>query len=572
MASGDLITRDYTNFRGVDFVNKEVSPYRSPDSLNMWKNYSSTQGRGIETRPDITSFLNVDGNVYGIFKFTINNVDHLIIHCGVKLIDYNESTHVQNVIKQNGMNPRRSQSFIYNNILYIKDGINYLEYDGATLKEVEGYIPTTTIGKAPTGEGTTYEDVNLLTPIRKNTFVGDGTSTVYQLDARGIDNEYVPQVKVNGVTKTVIIDFSVDYTNGKITFNIAPPEPDTVGQDNVEIQFSKTISGYRNRINKCTLLEVFDNRVFFSGNQDYPNTLFHSNLMNPRYVSDNDFYTEGLDTSMVKSMVAGNNALWVFKEPSQANTTIFYHNPSIDSNTGKVYPSSHSSISLGCVSTGINFGDDICFFSPRGLEGISSDVTTEQVVKHRSSLVDAKLVSESNYNNLVVTEYDGYLMVFIDKKVYLADSRGKWTNNDHLEYEWFYWEIPYKVISATVMNEVLYIGSENAIYKLVPNTSLSTINSYWTTPQDEFKYPQMQKTTNKRGCVVDMEGSSITMDVKIDNGQFATIKTYTNTKGYVVPRIKKKKWKSIQLKFKSTVPFGLYECTLESFIGAYVKR
>ena len=40
MASGDLITRNYANFRGVDFTDEEVALTRSPDSLNMWKNYS----------------------------------------------------------------------------------------------------------------------------------------------------------------------------------------------------------------------------------------------------------------------------------------------------------------------------------------------------------------------------------------------------------------------------------------------------------------------------------------------------------------------------------------------------
>ena len=35
--SGDLITRNYSNFRGVDFSNTEVALYRSPDAINMWK-------------------------------------------------------------------------------------------------------------------------------------------------------------------------------------------------------------------------------------------------------------------------------------------------------------------------------------------------------------------------------------------------------------------------------------------------------------------------------------------------------------------------------------------------------
>lgn len=565
--SGDLITRDYSNFRGVDFSNKEVALYRSPDSLNMWKNYKSSIGKCIETRPDIELLREFNNTIYGLFFFTINKVDHMIIHCGVSLYDYNMNTEEEKTIKETGMNPRKSMSFIYNNILYIKDGINYLEYDGETCKEVEGYIPTTTISKAPTGEGSTYEDVNMLTGKRRNSFCADGKSTLYVLDAKELDSEAV-KVWINDAEKTT--GFTVDKVNGKVTFTDAPPEPDTVGKDNVIIEFSKTISGYKERISKCTLLEVFDNRVFFSGNQDYPNTVFHSSLGNPRYVSDLDYYNEGLDMSPVKTMVAGNNALWVFKEPSQANTTIFYHNPAIDSDAGKVYPSSHSNISTGCIATGINFNDDIVFFSERGMEAINGDITTEQVVAHRSSLVDNRLINEEDYKNMILQEYEGYLLVIINNKIYLADSRGKFTNIDHIEYEWFYWELSKDITCAIVKDGILYLCSNDGIYTLtkVPNQ----IESYWTTPEDEFKYPQMQKITNKRGCIADMQGEEITVSAKTDNNEFEIINKYTNIKGYVVPRIKKKKWKSIQIKFSSKKPFGLFECTLESYIGAYVKR
>ena len=34
----DLITRRYQNFRGVDFSHSDVQSYRSPLSINMWKN------------------------------------------------------------------------------------------------------------------------------------------------------------------------------------------------------------------------------------------------------------------------------------------------------------------------------------------------------------------------------------------------------------------------------------------------------------------------------------------------------------------------------------------------------
>lgn len=461
--SGDLITRVYSNFRGVDFSNTEVALYRSPDAINMWKDYKK-MGTSIETRPDIVLFKELKNTVYGLFFYTINQVDHMIIHCGVSLYDYNMKTKELKIIKEKGMNIRKSQSFIYRNILYIKDGLNYLQYDGETCKEVIGYIPITTIGKAPSGGGTTNQEVNLLTGVRENSFCADGESTEYVLDASELDAGYQEKVFINDVEKTE--GFTVDKVSGKVKFTTAPEKPLTDGQDNVVIRFSKTIPGNRDKINKCTILEVFDNRVFFSGNQDYPNTVFHTMLDEPKYCSDLDYYNEGADISPVRGMVAGNNALWVIKEPSQANTAIFYHNPTIDSEAGKVYPSEHSSISTGCIGAAINFNDDIVYFSNRGMEGISGDITTEQVISHRSSLVDSKLLQEENYKDMILVEYEGYLLVIIKDKIYLADSRAMFTNENHNEYEWFYWNIDIEPTCAVVYNGELWLGSKQGIFKI----------------------------------------------------------------------------------------------------------
>ena len=566
MVSGSLITRNYTDFRGVDFTDREVSLHRSPDSLNLWKDYKKL-GKCIETRPDIELVATYDNTIYGLFFYSVGNTEMMIVHSGTKLYRVEGNTKTELFT---GMKPAKSNAFVYNQILYIKDGINYLKYDGKTIGQVVGYIPTTSIARKPAGGGTVYQDVNMLSAWRKNTFLADGESKDYYLDAMDIDGE-APVVLVNGNTMVYGTDFDYSPSTGKITFTVAPPKPLTDGQDNVIITYKKTVTGYADRINKCTLLQVFDNRVFFSGNQDYPNTVWHSSLNDPSYCSDLDYYNEGLDLSPVKSMVAGNNALWVFKEPSQANTTVFYHNPVVDSEYGKIYPSTHSNISTGCIATGINFNDDIAFFSDRGMEAINGDITTEQVVAHRSSMVDSRLLAETNYKNMILEEWEGYLLVIIDNKVYLADSRAMVVNQNHNEYEWFYWELDKNITCTKVHNGVLYLGTAEGIYTLTNNGDRE-IESYWTTTEDEFNYGQYQKTTNKRGCVIDMEGSSITVSTKIDNGEFETIDTYENVKGYVVSRIKKKKWKSIQLKFSSNKPFSLYGSTLEAYIGGYLKR
>lgn len=561
MASGDLITRTYGPFRGVDFRGEEVNLARSPESLNMWKDYSKTES--ISTRPEIEILESFDTPVWGIFSYKAGDEDMLLVHSGTKL--YKIVGGVRTEI-YSGLNPARSLSFIFNEKWFFKDGLNYLVYDGTTIEEVIGYIPTTTISRNPAGGGTTYEDVNMLTSLRKNTFVGDGKSTEYYLDAQNIDSDYIPEITVDGSQVTT---FTLNAAEGKITFNSAPAAPLTDGQDNVIIQFRKTVSGHRDRINKCTLLEVFDNRVFFSGNQDYPNTLWHSSLNDPSYCSDLDYYTEGMDLSKIRSLVAGNNALWVFKEPSQANTAVFYHNPTIDAEYGKIYPSTHSNISTGCVGAGINFNDDIVFFGRRGMEAINGDITTEQVIAHRSSLVDAKLTAETDYKDMILEEWSGYLLVFIGTKVYLADSRAVFTNINHYEYEWYYWELSKEVTCTKVIDGILYLGTADGVYTLTDLTS--PIISYWTTPIDRFGNPQFLKTTNKKGCVCEASGD-LKLSVKTNKTEWEQVGQYNSVSDYFVGRIKKKKFKDIQIKFSSDTRFCIETATLECYVGGYIKR
>lgn len=572
-AAGGLTIQKYNNFRGVDFTDESTGEYRSPDALNMWKDYR-TLGKQIETRPDLELQLMFSNTIFGLFFYTVNTEEHWIIHSGTSLYDYNPKTSETKTIKEDGMNPSKSTGYKYNNILFILDGINYLEYDGETVKDVVGTIPTIAIHNMNKGETKQIQEANLLTDYCYEEYLTNGETTEFSLSQKEVSDVKVYSIK--GTSETEITEgITIDEVNGTVTFDVAPEK--SAASASIKIKYAKESDG-ANVIKKCKLACVFDNRVFFSGNQDYPNMLAWCGLNDPRYVGVSSYAPQGTDASQIKALVPGNNALWVFKEPSQENTTIFYNVPvEIYDNkledTVKTYASSHSSISTGCVSTGINFNDDIVFFSDRGMEGISGDITTEQVLGHRSTLVDSRMLNETNYENVVLAEWEGYLLAIIDNKVYLADSRQKVSNNDHVEYEWFYWELVKKINVASVHKDILYLCSgDGSIYTLTNKSESREINSYWTTSKENYNYPQMLKTTNKRGFKSDVTGTTIKIEVKTDNNSFEDLGTYENTKGYIVAKLKRKKWNTIQLRYSSTKPFGIYGITLESYIGSYVKR
>lgn len=605
MATG--IKRTYADFSGVDFLNEPtlVSITRSPDALNVWKNYRDAQGTCIETRPGYRKIAQIGNRINGIYIFSLTKA---LIHSGTVLYEWSNfpSEPTSETLKQlyADMNNKRSKYNKLDSKLYINDGKNYLVYDGTILKKVkdEAFVPRTTISRTAgnMGGGETLQDVNLLQPKRINSFVGDGTSKIFYLDAQNIDSTTVT-VTVDNKKQTENSNFTVDRVNGKVTFNTAPSKPNLSGEDNVFITFSKTISGYEDRINKCTKALLFDNRMFFTGNPDFPNAVFHSELNNPAYISDLSYYEDGSSDSSITGMTVGNNVLWIFKNLDQNNANVFYHEPTLDLEHGKIYPTKQGNVSVGCYVDSTNFQDDIVYLSRYGLEGISTEkIDSKQAIAHRSFMVDVKMTNENNYKDAMMTEYQGYLLILVNGKIYLADSRQKYANLDSFGYEWFYWDFTdINPILLKEYNDKLYIGTDNGSIFILEGTNDNgkTIISYWTTPMDNFGYNNQFKTTNKRGGLAKIKtipNGLIKIARRTDksseykyttrksaNGfsfeslDFRNFSFITTDKSYVLYKIKEKKLNELSLKFYSDEkdkPFGIFSSTIEAFVGGYIKK
>ena len=97
------------------------------------------------------------------------------------------------------------------------------------------------------------------------------------------------------------------------------------------------------------------------------------------------------------------------------------------------------------------------------------------------------------------------------------------------------------------------------------------MTSHWVTPLDQFENPQYLKTTNKRGCVAEATGD-VTVRVKTNSTGWEKIGEYKGITDYFTSRIKRKKFKDIQMEFSSDTRFALESVTLECYIGGYIKR
>lgn len=538
--------------------------------------------------------LDFEEEIFGIY---IYSNDTAIIHVGKQLVKWKgfPNEKISTEVLYEDMNPIKSSFFYFEDFIYVLDGKNYLRYDGNELINVEdvAYIPTTTIARKPSGGGEILEDVNLIQSKRKNSFLGDGTSTEYSLDTTEIDS--INSVYVDDV---LVTNYTFDLLLGKVIFEEAPPSS-VLGNDNVIIEFSKKIEGYSDRIKECRIAKVFDNRVFFTGNIKYSNVVFHCSLNNPAYISDLDYYECGSQENRIKSIVVGNNVLWVFKTENQNKDTIFYLTPSIDSDYGRIYPTSQGNVSVGCTSVATNYKDNIVFLSRNGLEGINGNIAYEQSVSHKSSNVDSKMVNMSNYEFAELAEYKDYLIIAIDNTLFLADNRQRFSGSNGTEFEWYVWQIPVHISCLKNYEGNLYFGDDKGNFYIFSGTNDlgEAINSYWTTPRDDFGYMNHLKKINKRGAIIKVKNvmngrvkisgktnknsnhelikEVATNGFDFDNLDFSNLSFSTQDHSYIVYRFKRKKIIDVSLKIYSDEldkPFGIASIILEAFLGGYVKR
>lgn len=610
--------RIYDKLAGVDFTSdsSSVQLNRSPNCVNMYKDYNSALGQAIETRPGFTNILELDKEIYGLHFLNTSNLK-VLVHCGTKLLLWSnypsKQTQVSMTVLYSNMAQIKSRSFAYNDKLYINDGTNYIYYDGIKVESVENvaFIPTTTIARSPTGGGTLYQPVNLLQTKRKNSFLADGTSKTYTLDSSGLDSTTLV-VTINGATKKENTDFTVNRETGVITFNSAPPAPGTKGQDNVIITFSKTVSDYIIRIKKCILSCIFDNRIFFSGNSQFPNALFHSMLNDPTYVSDQSYYQDGSDNIPITSILRVGDSIMIIKSDDQQDSVVYYHTPNII-NEETTYPTKYGLSGIGCISNygSKNFLDVPVFISKLGLESFTKlNLGYERSIEHKSSLVDGKLVNENDLEDVFLEQWRGYLMCLVNGHIYLADNRQMYENKNtgQVEYEWYYWDSIGDIkdntfYKATLLKEYrgeLFFGTSNGVIAKftdkVYNDNGRTIYCQWQMPNDNFGSINHVKTTNKRGgianlktlansicklkeCTDNIKEKEITRFVaggfSYANFTYSDFTYNTCDKLFMKYKIKEKKWNQIYLTFYSdelNKPFGIFNATLEAFVGGYIKK
>ena len=457
-----------------------------PLSVGVEKKESITLPEAIEELNGLKRFnINLDNNVFSIKALETVGGDDVMINAAFSrdtgeltilrsdLVegDVLNITFVEGEITEDDalfceMNEHKSVSFTFNNRLYILDGRNYIVFDGDSARSVldMAYIPTTYINIIPTGEnadiGTEYEQRNILQPRFKHTFIADGETKDFYLNECDLDD--ISEVKVYGEP---VSDYDVDLAAGKISLTSAPPRPENVEGGNypefyagIEITANKVfksvsgVTGERENIyeliTECTVAAIFDNRVFLSGNPAYPNHVFYcgrnlTGYVDPTYFGVLCYMQDGVGMAPITGMIPVADTLMVLKSDTRQDGSVYFHTATEtgDNLQPKIYPSVRGLSGIGCLGACVNFLDDPIFISRLGVEAIGQlSVRYERAMEHRSSLIDAKLTN-LDLSRAVLEEWNGYLLLLVDGKIFMADSRQRFTHESGvMQYEWYYLE------------------------------------------------------------------------------------------------------------------------------------
>jgi hypothetical protein len=483
------------NFRGINQADTptQVADAESPDLLNMILDQQGRLDKRTGYARVFTSPLGT-GRVNGLYTFKKSSGTKVnLLAYGTELYTWDAAGSAPVQI-YTGKADAVTRFFTFGNYCYIMDGTFFLRYDGTTVVPVESvaYVPTLTLGRAPAGGGTPFENFNLLGAGFKDSFSGDGTTKTYQLSLTNLDATAVTAT-VGGVAKVETTDFTVNRTTGVVTFTVAPG---TGVANNVVITAYKTQAGYPDRVKKCTGFEIYggtnDTRVFLFGNPAYPNVLRRCGLQDPTYWPELAFANVGSDAGKITRLAKQFSRCNIIKEPTPNDTTIYSMSFQLDNNGVATFPIIPLNSSVGCSAPdSLQLIENVpMFISPQGVYGIvGSNVSDERNVQRISDPVSRSLLAETGLENTVSVDFGNKYFLAVNGNCYVYDYKNQ---------SWYIWNN----IPATCFLEVdgvLYFGAAGMVYRFTPDyvDDGAPIVAYWKSKVFSFGDDEHLKMVEK---------------------------------------------------------------------------
>jgi hypothetical protein len=255
-------------FGGLELREGVVSldPCRSPDALNMLLDADGLPAKRTGTY-GYWGFAGLGDRVHGLHNIMIDGEQRLMVHAGshLWLLRPDGATHLYDKLAE-----APSTGFSLSGRYFLLDGTGIYKVTGssATPALINPYEPLTRRRARPDGSGSQGgEEPNFLTAMRRNSFVTDGETAVFQLDAYPVAGT-VEATLQDGSVKREGQGLNVYQHAGQVTFS-APP---SAGEEGVVIRFKA--AGWPVDVDKAIAktrrFGIYGSTVYLTGNPDLP--------------------------------------------------------------------------------------------------------------------------------------------------------------------------------------------------------------------------------------------------------------------------------------------------------------
>lgn len=417
-------------------------------------------------------------------------------------VPFNENVDIEKIFAN-----QKSEAYIRGNRLYILCGdflvfgkwSNNGKWAGneqyeirRVYNDIDTYIPTilTKIvceeseylqGEETFTTNVALDDRNILTNKAKITLLGEKENSAKQANlvyniSIGYKINKIISIVANGDTLTNE-DYNFDNVSNKLTIN-ENYIPTQEGVDNIIVTL-EYVNPSEDIIGNCRFGLIYGynglrDRLFLSGNPDYPNYVYRSTETNQTeesdftYFSDLDYIKLGNTNNQVMGMyIQGDGTMVVLKSPSSQEPTIYFikatmvqatdyqGNALVGLDGNAVYEEAYP-VQIGSIGVGLkkrngiyNLNGDPLMISDNGIYGIvlGSNVASEQrYAKLRSRLIDNSITQIQDLENTACICYKNkfYIADTSTGLCYIADARYPTKLGDDLEdtyqYEWWIWD------------------------------------------------------------------------------------------------------------------------------------
>ena len=469
----------YSELKGVDFSVDPalVDRKHSPDALNMISDRGGNpiKRKGFKLFTDPTVNYGT-GYVQNLWSFVYHNNRYIVFtvagstlaniyvtnESGERVLTYavgasSSSVPTTQLGRRIGFYTEANSDQIGFYIVGYKSGTtaNYLRlyFDGNNVLRyatVAAKIPTVIIGRLPEGGGSVYEGVNLLTRERTEQFYNpDGKRTFVTASEIDTTIQYSPsglpvviQYKdENNQWQYITQGVTVTANTVTISSTRTPPVP---GEDNIKIRYFRAGDGNASKVLDCEVYArnsgATSEQLFFSGNPSYRSSIYYSAPNDVTYFPDLNYINVGGETrimgfcnmgenlGVVKESTSNDSTLFMLYQTSLSTTAVSTVNTYTNTTTTETeqiqtYAIKRTAAGIGAISKYAfsTLNDEPLFLSPNGVYGVvSTNTTSEKVVRNRSRFLDAKLAKETlaTRKDAIATTWDNYYVLAMHKSFY----------------------------------------------------------------------------------------------------------------------------------------------------------